>query len=56
MNDDIVSQPRPVSKHPKMSREQRAKQFMPFAALGNMDSRFASTKIDESRQIIDFLS
>ena len=31
---DIIAQPRPVSRrHPQMRRADRAKQFMPFAAL-----------------------
>lgn len=30
---DIISLPRPVSRHPPMSRANRAAQFAPFAAL-----------------------
>lgn len=31
--DDIINLPRPASRHPKMSRKNRAAQFAPFAAL-----------------------
>lgn len=33
---DIIDSERPASKHEKMSLEQRAKQFSPFAALGEL--------------------
>ena len=36
--DDIIGLERPVSlKHPPMPRPDRAKQFMPFAALRGFD-------------------
>ncbi len=31
--DDMLSLKRPASAHPRMPREERAKQFMPFASL-----------------------
>lgn len=34
---DIINTPRPASKHPKMPLAQRAKQFSPFAALGELE-------------------
>ncbi|MBR3537943.1 MAG: hypothetical protein IKN79_02585 [Eubacterium sp.] len=35
---DIIHLPHPISrKHPRMSREQRAAQFAPFAALTGYD-------------------
>ncbi len=34
---DIINLPRPASKHPRMPLEQRAKQFSPFAALGELE-------------------
>lgn len=39
LNDfsDIINLPRPASKHPKMPLEKRAKQFAPFAALGELE-------------------
>lgn len=37
--DDIINLPPPISKkHPRMSRENRAAQFSPFAALTGYDS------------------
>jgi len=51
---DIINLPRPVSKHPKMPQNQRAKQFAPFAALGDLDHDYLhSKKIDDSRQIVN---
>ena len=35
--DDLLNQPRPESRRPKMPRAERAKQFMPFAALRGFD-------------------
>ena len=35
--DDIINLSRPVSKHPKMSNQNRAKIFSPFAALKGYD-------------------
>ena len=34
---DIINLPRPASKHGKMPRPARAKQFAPFAALGKLE-------------------
>lgn len=42
--DDIIGLARPVSsKHPPMSRSQRAAQFSPFAALTGYDSMIDET-------------
>ncbi|MBQ3275270.1 hypothetical protein IJH46_02495 [Candidatus Saccharibacteria bacterium] len=35
--EDILNSPRPESKHEKMPRADRAKQFMPFKSLGDID-------------------
>ncbi|MBQ3430694.1 hypothetical protein IJG20_01150 [Candidatus Saccharibacteria bacterium] len=35
---DILNIERPKSAHPKMSMEQRAKQFSPFSALGELEN------------------
>ncbi|MBR3256738.1 hypothetical protein IKG02_00390 [Candidatus Saccharibacteria bacterium] len=35
---DILDSERPASKHKKMPREQRAKQFSPFEALGELEN------------------
>ncbi len=41
---DIIDLPRPVSrKHPPMSREKRAAQFSPFAALTGYDAAIVET-------------
>ncbi len=54
---DIVNLPRPTSNHPKMPRSQRAKQFAPFAALGNLKQSYhPPRKINNSRQIVDLLN
>ena len=34
---DILTLSRPISKHPKMSTENRAKLFTPFSALRGFD-------------------
>ncbi len=42
--DDIIDLPHPVSKkHPHMSREDRAAQFAPFAALTGLDDEMKKT-------------
>ncbi len=49
--DDIIDLPRPVSKkHPPMSRENRAAQFAPFAALtGYEDAVKEAARLTDSR-------
>ena len=40
---DMLALPRPVSRrHPQMRRADRAKQFMPFAALKGFDEALAA--------------
>ncbi|NLN05886.1 MAG: YolD-like family protein [Clostridiaceae bacterium] len=41
--DDIINLSRPPSKRPKMSRQERAFQFSPFAALTGHDSAVKET-------------
>lgn len=41
--DDIINLSRPPSKRPKMSRQERAFQFSPFAALTGHDSAIMET-------------
>ena len=43
---DILYQQRPVSKHPKMSVENRAKLFTPFSALRGFDIEILTTEQD----------
>ena len=43
---DILYQQRPVSKHPKMSVENRAKLFAPFAALRGFDIEILTQEQD----------
>lgn len=43
---DILHCSRPVSKHPKMSVENRAKLFAPFAALRGFDIEILTTEQD----------
>lgn len=42
MNDDIINLPHhePSPRHPRMSARDRAAQFAPFAALGNLEDMF----------------
>ena len=61
--DDIMGLPRPVSRrHPRMPIPQRAKQFMPFAALKGYGDAIAEKGVlydsrgllsDEDRAIVD---
>lgn len=60
--DDIINLSRPVSRHPKMSAEDRAKIFSPFAALkGYEEAVKAKEKIrvnklelsDEEKELIN---
>ena len=61
--NDIINLPHPISKkHIPMSRENRASQFAPFAALSGYDdavketARITSKKVDldeESKRIIN---
>ena len=47
---DIINLPHPTSqKHPRMSREQRAAQFAPFAALTGYD-QVIEDAVDEVRE------
>lgn len=58
--DDMINLPHPIStKHPRMSMEDRAAQFSPFAALTGHEAAIAETarltdarpKLDESRKM-----
>ena len=52
--DDIIDLPRPASKHPKMSRIDRAAQFSPFAALtGHEDSIKETARLTEKQIDLD---
>ena len=52
--DDIIDLPRPASKHPKMSRIDRAAQFSPFAALtGHEDSIKETARLTEEQIDLD---
>lgn len=52
--DDIIDLPRPASKHPKMSRIDRAAQFSPFAALtGHEDSIKETARLTETQIDLD---
>ena len=43
--DDIIDLPHPTSKkHPRMSRQNRAAQFSPFAALTGYDAAIQETE------------
>ena len=55
--DDIINLPHHVSKtHPRLSVEQRAAQFAPFAALTGYDEQIKETvKLTENRIDIRFL-
>ena len=50
--DDIIDLPHPTSKkHPRMSRQNRAAQFSPFAALTGYDAAIRETaRITEERR------
>lgn len=50
--DDIINLPHPTSKkHPRMSRQNRAAQFSPFAALTGYDAAIRETaRITEDRR------
>lgn len=52
--DDMLDMPRPTSKrHPRMSNANRAKQFMPFAALRGYGDALAEREIRyESRAML----
>ena len=48
--EDIIGLSRPVSKkHPPMSRENRAAQFAPFAALTGFEVAIKETRSEERR-------
>ena len=41
-------------KHPRLSREQRAAQFMPFAALTGFSDAIEETAVDRLKTELDF--
>ena len=49
--DDIIDLPRPASKHPKMSRIDRAAQFSPFAAHTGHEGSIKETACLTEEQI-----
>ncbi|MBT9815109.1 hypothetical protein GPK27_06565 [Catenibacterium mitsuokai] len=53
--EDIINVPRHISKvHPRMSNEDRAAQFAPFAALtGHKEAISETERITEKRKILD---
>lgn len=53
--DDIINLPHPVSaKHPRMSAEDRAAQFSPFAALTGHEAAIAETaRLTDTKPILD---
>ena len=52
-NDDIINLPHPVSKnHPKMSLDNRAAQFAPFAALVGYSEAITSSKEYQEDKVI----
>lgn len=53
--EDILGHPRPVStKHPKMSRIDRAAQFAPFAALtGHREAVRETARLTDARIVLD---
>lgn len=53
--DDIIDMPHPVSKkHPQMSREDRAAQFAPFAALtGHKEAIHETGRRTEEKRVLD---
>ena len=51
--DDIIDLPHPVSrKHAHLSREQRAAQFAPFAALTGLDRAMEDTAERHEEQFL----
>jgi len=60
--EDIINMQRPISNHPSMSRENRAAQFSPFAALtGHSDAiaetqRLTAERMELSESETDILS
>ena len=49
--DNIIDQPRPASRHPKMSAIDRAAQFSAFAALVGLDEQISETARITDRKI-----
>lgn len=49
---DILHKERPVSKHPKLSMEQRAAQFAPFQALTGYKEQIIETSRDTTKKKI----
>ena len=51
--DDIIDLPHPTSKkHPRMSRQNRAAQFSPFAALTGYDAAIQETERNTEKKRI----
>ena len=51
---DIINLNRPISKYPKMSMENRASQFLPFAALtGFNDAINETSRLTDKKIILD---
>ena len=50
--DDIIGLDRPVSRHPKMKTEDRAKIFAPFAALRGFDGCILDKEVQYQPKII----
>lgn len=49
--DDIIDLKRPISKYPKMNKNSRASQFMPFAALDGFSQSTKETEIEYDTKI-----
>ena len=49
---DILNKERPISKHPKLSMEQRAAQFAPFQALTGYKEQIIETSRDTTKKKI----
>ena len=49
---DILNKERPISKHPKLSMEQRAAQFAPFQALTGYKEQIIDTSRDTTKKKI----
>ena len=48
--DDILSLPRPASRHRRMSASERAAQFMPFAALTGYEALVKDTVREKTKR------
>lgn len=49
--DDIIDLKRPISRYPKMNKNSRAAQFMPFAALEGFSQSTKKTEIEYDTKI-----